>query len=149
MAIYQNRNCGTVSVSWILYRKSAPEQRELFNKFTFYIKDNLVLRLESSNDSTLTENYVEESLQLQVRRITPTYMIDLNSDSVYLFRNNEFKVEKVGVLDTFVSDILFKVKKPMLHEVVSQVDTSSNAIYRVVENLNCLYGKAMVKGLPS
>lgn len=143
---------GKIVISAVSYRSSNPEQRELFNKFTYYIRDDLVLRKEDPEDtifrSTTEEQNKEFGRRLTAKINTPTYVVALKTGQVYTYAPDSLKIHKVSDLETFMDDIPFKAQKYLHnHYVISNIDTTSITKRKTVANITCFLGKATLNGV--
>ncbi|SFB90306.1 hypothetical protein SAMN05421747_1024 [Parapedobacter composti] len=147
----QDQGSGKIVISAVLYRISDPEYRELFTKFTYYIKDSLVLRKEDPNDTTLNAVSYEANehsvLKLESRIVTPIYLIDLKTTQVYTYSSDSIKIDKRSDLETFMDDIAFKAGIVLRKYSISNIDTTST-IRKNIANVSCFVGKAEFNGLP-
>lgn len=139
-AFSQKLQNGTVSITWVNYKKSNPQIREVFTTYTYYIKDSLVLRMENE-DSTLmsrkhdsTDNVV---FDLTMHRMNPVYLINLKTDKVHLFLKNKLEVDEVFDLEDFPEELFFKAKYYGTDYSSDKVDSTSSDQQDTICGLIC------------
>ncbi|MFC3356000.1 hypothetical protein [Sphingobacterium zeae] len=136
-----DQGSGKMVLKWYLSHIDHQEKKELYYKFTYYIKGNLVLRQELKNDSSLIEKNKSDDRYLTITKFTPTYLINLSKELVrYNSEADSNKIEEVA-LANYEPELFYKcaVAPPK----ITHLDTLGNLTITVAGQL-CTIGKAHI-----
>jgi len=142
---------GKVVLHWYLYWAGQPHTKELFYKYTYFIKNHLVLRRETAMDSTFIDSNVTEDstirLDFTVTKESSAYLINLSAQKVRTGLDGKLKDIGEHPLETFGVELMYKATahSPI---ILTQIDTSDNENTFLIAGQDCFFGKGVMNGTP-
>jgi len=138
---------GKIIVTWYIFPDSTLRDTtgHSWNRFTFYINDNLILRKEDDIDIP-TEQINEKRNAVSAKMETPTYLIDFDYKRVVEKKHNSTSDElNTYELDTYTYDLFYRsyLKKHRSH--FQELDTLSDELTDI-SGFKCYFGIAKVDG---
>lgn len=136
----KDQGVGKMVLKWYLSHIDHQEKKELYYKYTYYMKNNLVLRREINNDSSLVTREKSEGNSLTVSKNMPTYLINLSQGRVRYTSETDSSKFEVALAD-YDPELFYKCS--VAPPKITQLDTLSNQTMTVA-GLPCIKGKAHI-----
>jgi len=138
---------GKVVLNWYLHWAGQPDTKEVFYKYTYFIKNHLVLRRETALDSTFIDSNVTEDsvvrLDFTVIKESSPYLINLSAQKVRTGLDGKPKDTGEHPLEAFGVELMYKATAhPPI--ALTQIDTSDNENTFLIAGLDCFFGKGVV-----